>query len=105
VEPQPPQSSIPPPPPPGPSANDRPAAGSSTSAAPPAVTVCPVCSEPRAEDARFCEECGHDFGSTAPAAAEERGPLSGPVFWLVLVFWVALGIGALFFLYTVLWAI
>jgi hypothetical protein len=72
-----------------------------------------VCSEPRAEDARFCEECGHDFGteappagaSVAPAPAPEPSRLSGPVLWLVLLFWVGLAIGGLWFLYTALWAI
>jgi uncharacterized membrane protein YvbJ len=70
--------------------------------------VCPDCGEPRAEDARFCEECGHDYGGgDAPAAVapEERTFLRGPVLWVVLIFWVVLIIGGLLFLYNALWAI
>lgn len=113
MEPQPPSSSTPPPPP----APQPPGAGGGASApAPPAspdaslpnieITVCPVCREPRAEDARFCEECGHDYGGQpVPPVEEERPRLSGPVLWAVMVFWAALAIGGLFFLFNALWAI
>jgi hypothetical protein len=80
------------------------------------VLVCPVCKEPCAEDIRYCEECGHDFETAGPivatsaatataAAPEERTGFSGPILWLVMVFWVVLAIGGLFFLYTALWTI
>jgi hypothetical protein len=111
VEPQPPSSSTPPPPPAAPppppgggSAAQEPAA--STPPIPNAeIVICPVCREPRADDARFCEECGHDYGGQAPAPVEERGILSGPILWAIMLFWAALAIGGLFFLYNALWAI
>jgi hypothetical protein len=31
--------------------------------------------------------------------------LSGPLLWVMLLFWVALAIGGLFFIYNALWAI
>ena len=111
MEPQPPSSSTPPPapPPPPPPRGDG---GGAPAPAPPValpnieITICPVCREPRAEDARFCEECGHDYGGQAPPSAEEERPrFSGPVLWAIMLFWVALAIGGLFFLYTALWAI
>jgi hypothetical protein len=67
--------------------------------------VCPVCSEPRQEDARYCEECGHDFGEAPAAPVEERSRLTGPVLWLVVLFWAALAVVGMFFLYTSLYAI
>ena len=72
-----------------------------------AVVAAGACSgKPRAEDARFCEECGHDYGGAAPPpAVEDRPMFSGPVLWAIMLFWVALAIGGLFFLYTALWAI
>jgi hypothetical protein len=110
VEPQPPSSSTPPTPPPPPSSASADAGGSSAPPAEPLpnieIVICPVCREPRAEDARFCEECGHDYGGEAPPPPEEERPLfSGPVLWAVLLFWIALAIGGLFFLYYALWAI
>jgi hypothetical protein len=112
VEPQPPSSSAPPPPP-VPPAPSRADGGGSKAPVPPSapppnieILICPVCREPRAEDARFCEECGHDYGGGAvPPVVEERPVFSGPVLWAILLFWVALAIGGLFFLYTALWAI
>jgi len=117
VEPQPPQRSTPPPrsvPQPPPQA----ASGGAATPAPPPdadeplpnieITICPVCREPRAEDARFCEECGHDFGGqpiAGPAAEEERPMFSGPVLWAIMLFWAALAIGGLFFLYNALWSL
>jgi hypothetical protein len=110
VEPQRPSSSTPPPPPaaPPPQADG----GSSTASAVPEaplpnvdVVICPVCREPRAEGARFCEECGHDYGGEAPVPAEDRPLLSGPVLWAFMVFWAALAIGALIFLYNMIWVI
>jgi hypothetical protein len=38
-------------------------------------------------------------------AAEENGRLKGPLLWLVMLFWVGLAVGGLYFLYTALWAI
>jgi hypothetical protein len=111
VEPQPNPSSTPPPPaptvPPPPGTSGPAQADGASAAAEVDVAICPSCGEPRAEDARFCEECGHDYGGgAAPVpAAEERSLLSGPVLWVVLVFWVAMIIGGLFFLYNALWAI
>jgi len=71
--------------------------------------ACPTCGEPRQADARFCEECGFDYGTDAPPAAapavEERSRLSGPVLWLVLLFWAVLAVGGLYFLYTALYAL
>ena len=116
MEPQPPPSSTPPPPsaappPPPPGVS----AGAPAPPPPPAadaplpnieITICPVCREPRAEDARFCEECGHDYGGQpVPPAEEERPMFTGPVLWAIMLFWVALAIGGLFFLYNALWAI
>jgi hypothetical protein len=71
------------------------------------LRVCPACSEPRQDDARFCEECGHDFGTDAvpPPATEERSRLSGPVLWLIVVFWAVLAVGGLWFLYTALFSL
>ena len=40
------------------------------------IMICPVCREPRAEDARFCEECGHDYGGEAAAACRGERPTS-----------------------------
>jgi len=59
---------------------------------------------------RYCEECGHDFESEAaiPApvpSAEEKSGFSGPVLWIILLFWIALAIGGLIFLYTALWSL
>lgn len=114
MEPQPPQSSTPPPPP---AAPPPPAStGGAATPAPPAlpdaplpnaeITVCPVCREPRAEDARFCEECGHDYGGQPiPPVEEERPMFSGPLLWAIMLFWVALALGGLLFLYNALWAI
>jgi hypothetical protein len=114
VEPQPPPSSTPPspsavPPPPARSTAAQADGATTTSASPDVATVlCPDCGEPRAEAARFCEECGHDYegnGAAPPAIAEERSLLSGPLLWAVLVFWVVLIVGGLLFLYNALWAI
>ena len=112
MEPQPPQSSTPPPPSTPPSADgpDGGTAGPSAPADEPLpnieIVVCPICREPRPGDARFCEECGHDFAEPPPAPApEERPLLSGPLLWAIMVFWALLAIGGLYFLYTVLWAI
>lgn len=76
------------------------------------ILVCPVCKEPRTEEIRYCEECGHDYETAGPVVSasagtvpEERSGFSGPILWLVMVFWVALALGALFFLYTALWTI
>ena len=72
----------------------------------PGVLVCPTCAEPRQEDARYCEECGHDFsGDTPPPPVEERRRLSGPTLWLVVLFWAVLAVGGLWFLYTALYAL
>jgi hypothetical protein len=68
------------------------------------VTVCPSCGEPRAEDARYCEECGHDYGGKTAPEAEERSMLSGPVLWVFMLFWVALAVAGLWYLFSVLWA-
>ena len=113
MEPQPPSSSTPPPPPAAP-----PAAPGAVAALPRRprrrdeplpnieIMICPVCREPRAEDARFCEECGHDYGGRGAAAAEEERPMfTGPVLWAIMLFWVALAVGGLFFLFNALWAI
>lgn len=112
MEPQPPSSSTPPPPLGPPPAVTADGGGTSTPA-PPAeplpnveVVICPVCREPRAEDARFCEECGHDYGGEAPPPPEEERPMfTGPVLWAIMLFWIALAIGGLFFIYNALWAI
>jgi len=82
----------------------------STPPAAPAGRACPTCGEPRQIDARFCEECGFDYGTDPPPpapapAVEERSRLSGPVLWLVLAFWVVLAVGGLYFLYTALYAL
>ena len=116
MEPQPPHSSTPPPP--GAPRPPQGASGGGTTPAPPSpaadeplpnaeITICPVCREPRAEDARFCEECGHDYGAQpiAPPVEEERPMFSGPVLWAIMVFWAALAIGGLFFLYNALWSL
>ena len=112
MEPQPPSSSTPQPPsaaqPPPPPAS---AGGGAAAPAPPPnleIVICPVCREPRAEDARFCEECGHDYGAetpSPPAVPEERPMFSGPVLWAIMLFWVAMAIGGLFFLYNALWSL
>jgi hypothetical protein len=71
------------------------------------VRICPACAEPRQEDARYCEECGHDFSGDASSRppVEERSRLSGPVLWLVMLFWAALAVGGLYFLYTALYSL
>ena len=113
---QPPQSrSTPPPPPAAPSAPAGTGAPRADGAAAPAspdvpqivIAICPECEEPRQADARYCEECGHDFGTApvAPPPTEERSRLSGPVLWLVLAFWAALAIGGLWFLYSALYSL
>jgi hypothetical protein len=112
VEQQPPSRSTPPPPPspPGGGVGPAPAASSGVASAPAGVDVlvCPVCKEQRAEDARYCEECGHDFESEIPPTPplpEERTGFSGPVLWLVMVFWVVLAVVGLTFLFTALWSL
>lgn len=113
---QPPQSrSTPPPPPaaPKPPAEKAPssadgAAGSASPDSPRIVLlICPECSEPRQAEARYCEECGHDFGTdpVPPPPEEERPRLSGPVLWLVVAFWAVLALGGLWFLYTALYSL
>lgn len=110
MEPQPPQSSnapqrppTPPPPPAPPSGGGR----VSGAAAPPPVeqVFCPVCREPRAEDARFCEECGHDYGGMAPPPAGEKSTLSGPLLWVFMLFWIVVIVGGLLFLYSAIWSL
>jgi hypothetical protein len=64
---------------------------------------------PRQIDSRYCQECGYDFG-TAPAPpasgpVAEHGRLSGPILWIVMVFWALLAIGGLYFLYTALFVL
>ncbi|MCC7371910.1 MAG: hypothetical protein IT306_26075 [Chloroflexi bacterium] len=68
------------------------------------MTVCPACGVPRAEDTRYCEECGHDYGGQVAPEAEEKPLLRGPVLWAFMLFWVALAVGGLWYLFTVLWA-
>lgn len=125
MEQQPPSRSTPPPPPPPPPGGAAgPSKEAASKAAAPAksapadadggglpgslATVCPACGEPRAEDARYCEECGHDFESAAPTPApqpEEKTGFSGPVLWLIMVFWVVLAVAGLVFLFTALWSL
>ena len=113
MESQPPSSSTPPPPPikpPPPPPGGEAAPASTVPAAdepiPNAdIVICPVCKEPRAEDARFCEECGHDYGTVVPPPPEERPLFRGPVLWAITAFWAVLAVAGLFFLYYALWAI
>ena len=111
---QPPQSrSTPPPPPAAPPAPAKASTPRAAGAAPAAadaarivLLICPACSEPRQADARYCEECGHDFGTApVPPPAEERSRLSGPVLWLIVAFWAIIAIGGLWFLYTALYSL
>lgn len=113
---QPPQSRSTPPPPPAapkpPVGNGSPradgAAGSALPDAPRIVLlICPECSEPRQAEARYCEECGHDFGTepVPPPPTEERPRISGPVLWLIVAFWAILAVGGLWFLYTALFSL
>ena len=108
MEPQPPSRSTPPPSPAPPP--DRPNGDvTATPDGPPPnieIVICPVCREPRAEGASFCEECGHNYAESPPAPPpEERSMLSGPLLWAVMLFWAALAVAGLFFLYNALWAI
>ena len=100
---QPPQSRSTPPPPPATS----PPAPASPNAPQIVVMICPECDEPRQADARYCEECGHDFGTepVPPPPAEERPRISGPVLWLIVAFWAILAVGGLWFLYTALFSL
>ena len=113
---QPPQSRSTPPPPPAapkpPSGNGASRADGAAGAASPdapriVLLICPECSEPRQAEARYCEECGHDFGTAPvpPPPSEERSRLSGPVLWLIVAFWAILAVGGLWFLYTALFAL
>jgi hypothetical protein len=111
---QPPQSRSTPAPPNAPrppaDGSGSPAAGSSAPSTAPAGRVCPTCGEPRQAEARYCEECGYDFGTDPPppvvaAPAVESSRLSGPVLWLVIVFWAVLAVAGLYFLYTALYAL
>lgn len=68
------------------------------------VMVCPACGEARAEGARYCEECGHDYGGKTAAEAEDRNFLRGPVLWVFMLFWALLAVGGLWYLFTLLWA-
>ena len=98
MEPQPNQRSTPPPPPPPPPAPPR------APAAPRApANACPTCGEDRAAGARYCEECGYDFGPATPGGPEEAGLLRGPLLWLFALFWLALAVGGLIFLYSAIW--
>ena len=109
MEPQPPPSSTPPPQPAPPRADagtaNLPAESPSEPLPNADIRICPVCREPRAEDARFCEECGHDYGGQPTPREEERGLMSGPLLWAILVFWIVVIVGGLYFLYNALWAI
>src|SRR5688500_17212232 len=112
VEPQPPSSSTPQPSPaaqPSPPPPASPGGGASAPAPPPnpEIVICPACRGPPAEDARFCEERGHDYGADTPPppVPEERPMFSGPVLWAIMLFWIAIAIGGLFFLYNALWAL
>src|SRR4051794_37444894 len=102
---QPPQPRSSPPPPPAAPASS-PAASSQAS-----LMVCPACSEPRQADARYCEECGHDFGEAPPPVSatptEPADPprLTGPVLWLVVLFWAVAAIAGLYFLYSAIWSL
>jgi hypothetical protein len=113
---QPPQSRSTPPPPPaapkppvenGPPRADGAAAPASPDAPQVVILVCPECSEPRQADARYCEECGHDFGTdpVPPPPTEERSRISGPVLWLIVAFWAILAVGGLWFLYSALFSL
>ncbi|MFN8634389.1 MAG: hypothetical protein U0893_11085 [Chloroflexota bacterium] len=108
MEPQPPPRSTPPPPPGGapkpPAASVAPDAGATAASTSGGARICPECNVPRATDARYCEECGHDYGTEPIAPVQERGALSGPALWIVLVFWAAVAIAGLFFIYAAIWA-
>jgi hypothetical protein len=89
VEPTPPQTSTPP---------AQPAATSE----PPLDSLpatCAVCGVAREPDDRFCEACGHDFTAPAPAPTGPGG-MRGPLLWLFVLFWAALAVGGLIWLYT-----
>jgi hypothetical protein len=62
-----------------PAAESEPAAGPSAQA--PQAMQCPLCSAPRVGDDRFCEQCGYDFVSGAPAS---QGQTSGRAWELVV---------------------
>jgi hypothetical protein len=106
---QPPQSRSTPPPPAAPLAPARTEPPTANGAAPPETSLreCPDCGEMRQAEARYCEECGYDFGTepVPPPAVEERSRLSGPVLWLVVAFWAILAIGGLWFIYTALYSL
>jgi uncharacterized membrane protein YvbJ len=61
--------------------------------------ICPVCGEEREDDDRFCSACGHDFTGGTGGAVPNAG-MSRPVFWLFMIVWVAIALGALFWLYN-----
>jgi len=109
VEPQQQPRSTPPPPaspatPPPPAAAPKGGVPAAPAGGPVVVIVCPACGQPRAEDTRYCEECGHDYGGATAPEAQERPMLSGPALWAFMLFWAILAIAGLWFLFSALWA-
>lgn len=99
MEPQPSPSSTPQP------RQSTPAEGAAITSVPAGeVELCPMCSEPRDPEARYCEACRYDFENPPPPPEPEPTRLQGPILWLIMVFWAALLVGGMIYIYTVLWA-
>ena len=41
----------------------------------------------------------------APPPADDKGPLSGPLLWAFMLFWVVVIVGGLLFLYSAIWSL
>jgi hypothetical protein len=61
---------------------------------------CPICGEPREDEDRFCESCGHNFQDDVTGTPAARAGISGPVLWLIIAIWAVIGVGALIWLYN-----
>ena len=66
----------------------------------PLPATCPVCGDARDDDEdRFCSACGYDFTAGTGGPVPTSG-VSKPVFWLLMVVWVAVALAGLIWLYN-----
>ena len=95
MEPRPPPSSTPPP---GSTPSSPPASASEPSLAG-LPSACPQCGQEREADDRYCPACGYDFADQAGGTARTGG-LGKPLLWILVVFWAAVAVAGLIYLYN-----